>query len=177
MDTTEHQPTTTQNRREQCFLVYTSRCYVRCLSMEHRNPEKESLLEHYSNEVCSHVEAAISLFFGLIGTLIIMTVINTMAARVIFSVMYFVLGGLGLYFYIRLFYYRKLLEGLLLEKPYKDHQIRLQKHIFKKSKFIKWAQGISRHENGEYRLNWAWGMLALSSTVALLAWIIVFFSL
>lgn len=147
--------------------------------MESRKAERESLLEHYSNEVCSHVEAAISLFFGLIGTLIIMTIVNTLAARVIFSITYFFLGLLGVYFYVRLFYYRKLLEGILLEEPYKDYHIRLQNRVFKKSKFIaiKWTQRISRHEDGEYRLTWAWSMLILAIVTALSAWIIVFFSL
>lgn len=145
--------------------------------MESRKADKKSLLEHYSNEVCSHVEPAISLFFGLIGTLIIMTVINTDAARVIFSVMYFILGGLGLYFYVRLFYYRKLLEGLLLEEPYKDCHTRLQNRVFDESRLIRWTRRISRSENGEYCLNWAWFMLALAMVVAILSWIIVVFSL
>jgi hypothetical protein len=140
--------------------------------METRNPEKESLLEHYSNEVCSHVEAAISLFFGLIGTLIIMTVVNTFAARIVFSVMYFVLGGLGIYFYVRLFYYRKLLEGILLDEPYKDYHIKLQDRAFKESGFgfaIKLTQKISRDCKREYRMIWAWTMLLLAGATAISA--------
>lgn len=145
--------------------------------MELNKETKKSLLEHYSNEICSHIEAAISLFFGLIGTLILITVVNTIAARVIFSIAYFVLGGLGVYFYVRLFYYRKMLEGILLDEPYKDFHIKLQKRVFKKSKLIKLTQGFSRREKGEYRLNWAWFMLTVAIVIAFLSWIIVFFSL
>ncbi|MDH5788059.1 MAG: hypothetical protein OEZ40_07205 [Candidatus Bathyarchaeota archaeon] len=138
---------------------------------------RESLLEHYSNETCSHIEAAISLFFGLIGTLILMTVVNTVAARVVFSIMYFVLGGLGVYFYVRLFYYRTLLEGILLDEPYKDYHIKLQDRAFKRAKVIKWTQQISRRGHGEYQLWWAWVMLAVAVVVAFASWIIVAFSL
>jgi len=145
--------------------------------MESPKNANENLLGHYSNETCSHIEAAISLFFGLIGTLIIMEIINTLAARIAFSIMYFALGGLGVYFYVRIFYYRKLLEGILLDEPYKDHHIRLQDRVFKKSKFIEWTQQISRHGSGEYNLKWAWSMLALATVVAILSWIIVVFSL
>jgi len=145
--------------------------------MESKKTSKENLLEHYSNETCSHIEAAISLFFGLIGTLIIMEIINTLAARIAFSIMYFALGGLGVYFYVRIFYYRKLLEGILLDEPYKDYHIRLQDRVFKKSKFIEWTQRISRRGSREYNLEWAWSMLALAIVVAILSWIIVVFSL
>ena len=144
--------------------------------MEPEKATKESLLEYYSNATYSHIEAAISLFFGLIGTLILMTVVNTVAARVIFSIMYFVLGGLGVYFYVRLFYYRKLLEGILLDEPYKGYHIKLQGRIFKESRPIRWSHRISRGEKGKYRLNWAWFMLALAVGVAILSWIIVLFS-
>lgn len=145
--------------------------------MESRKAEKNSLLEHYSNEVCSHVEAAISLFFGLIGTLVIMTVVKTVAARIIFSIMYFFLGLLGGYFYVRLFYYRKLLEGVLLDEPYKDYHIELQDRIFRESRFIALTHWISRDYKREYRLRWAWIMLIVAMVTALSAWIIVFFSL
>jgi len=145
--------------------------------MEFRKAEKEGLLEHYSNEVCSHVEAVISLFFGLIGTLIIIEVVNTFAAQMVFSLAYFVLGGLGVYFYVRLFYYRKMLEGILLENPYKDYHIRLQNRVFKKSKTIAITQRISRDVKSTYRLKWAWFMLGLAIIIAISAWIIVVFSL
>jgi len=124
-------------------------------SAQSKKATKESLLEHYSNETCSHVEAAISLFFGLIGTLILMTVVNTVAARVVFSIMYFVLGLLGVYFYARLFYYRTLLDEILLDKPYKDYQTELQDRAFKRSTIIRLTQQISRRGNGEYNLFWA----------------------
>ena len=145
--------------------------------MEPKKVAKNGLLEHYSNEICSHIEAAISLFFGLIGTLIIMEIINTFFARLVFSLMYFVLGGLGVYFYVRLFYYRTLLEGILLDEPYKDYYIKLQDRAFKKSKIIRWTQRISRRESGEYQLWWAWVMLAMAMAVAIASWIIVVFSL
>ena len=145
--------------------------------MEPKKAVKNSLLEHYSNEICSHIEASISLFFGLIGTLIIMQIINTLWARIVFSIMYFVLGLLGVYFYVRLFYYRKLLEGILLDEPYKDYHIEFQDRAFKKSKIIKWTQRISRRESGEYNLWWAWVMLTLAVVVAIASWIIVVFSL
>jgi len=145
--------------------------------MESKKEVKETLLEHYSNEVCSHVEAAISLFFGLIGTLIIMTIINTFFARIVFSLMYFLLGFLGTYFYLRLFYYRKLLEGILVEEPYKEYHAMLEERTFKNSRLIKFTQRISRHKNGEYRLEWAWIMFALAIVVAFSSWMIVVFSL
>lgn len=145
--------------------------------METEKEAKKNLLEHYSNEVCSHVEAAISLFFGLIGTLIIMEVVNTVAARIVFSVTYFFLGLLGVYFYVRLFYYRKLLEGILLDKPYKDYHNELQDRVFRKSRIITVTHRLSRDPKREYRLTWAWFMLILAIVTALLAWIIVFFSL
>jgi len=138
---------------------------------------KESLLEHYSNETCSHVEAAISLFFGLIGTLILMTVVDTFAARVVFSTMYFALGLLGVYFYARLFYYRTLLDEILLDKPYKDYHTKLQERAFKRNIIIRWTQQISRRENGEYNLRWAWIMLSAAVVVAIASWVIVAFSL
>jgi len=138
---------------------------------------RKSLLEHYSNEVCSHIEAAISLFFGLIGNLILLTVVNTFAAQIVFSITYFVLGGLAVYFYIRLFYYRKLLDGILLDDPFKDYHIGFERRVFKKSRLIKWTWRISRHEKGEYRMSWAWFMLSLAIIVAILSWIIIVFSL
>lgn len=138
---------------------------------------KGSLLQHYSNETCSHIEAAVSLFFGLIGTLILMTVVNTVAARTVFSILYFLLGALGLYFYLRLFYYRKLLEEILLDEPFKDQHTRFQEHVFKESKLIRLTQRISRSKKGKYHMNWAWFMLALAVVVVILSWMIVFFSL
>ena len=145
--------------------------------MESKKSAENSLLEHYSNEICSHIEAAISLFFGLIGTLIIMEIIKTLVARIVFSTMYFVLGGLGVYFYVRLFYYRILLEGILLDEPYKDYHVKLRSRAFKRSRIIKLAQQISRRQSGEYQLWWAWSMLVLAMAVAIAAWIIVVFSL
>ena len=144
---------------------------------ESEKATKESLLEHYSNETCSHIEASISLFFGLIGALILMTVVNTVLARVVFTAMYFLLGLLGLYFYVRLFYYRKLLEGIILDEPFRDYHIRFQGRVFKESQLIRLTHRISRTEKGNYRMNWAWIMLALAVVVAILSWIIVFFSL
>lgn len=143
---------------------------------ESEKATKESLLEHYSNETCTHVESAISLFFGLIGTLILMTVVDTFFARAVFTVTYFLLGFLGLYFYVRLFYYRKLLEEILLDEPFREWHIRFQSRIFEESKLIRLTQWLSRAEKG-YRLNWAWIMLALAVAFAILSWIIVFFSL
>jgi len=142
---------------------------------ESEKATKESLLEHYSNETCSHIESAIALFFGLIGTLILMTVVNTVLARAVFTLTYFLLGLLGLYFYVRLFYYRKMLEEILFDEPFREWHIRFQGRIFKESKLIRLTQWISRTEKG-YRLNWAWIMLALAVVVAILSWIIVFFS-
>ena len=138
---------------------------------------RKSLLEHYSNEICSHIEAAISLFFGLIGTLILMTIVETNLARNTFSIMYFALGGLGVYFYVRLFYYRKMLEGILFDEPYKDLHIKLEDTVFNESEFIKRTQWFSRYKTGRYRLTWAWVMLALAIVVAISCWIIVYFSL
>jgi len=137
---------------------------------------RKSLLEHYSNEICSHIEASISLFFGLIGTLILMTIVETNVARNMFSFMYFALGGLGVYFYVRLFYYRKMLEEILFDEPYKNLQSELENRVFEKSGFIKLTQSISRQEEGKYRLIWAWSMLALAISVAILSWIILYFS-
>jgi len=146
--------------------------------MKSENAEKESLLAHYSNEVCSHVEAAIALFFGLIGTLFIMTRVDTLATRTVFSIMYFLLGGLGIYFYLRLFYYRKMLEQILLDEPYKDYHIRLQGRVFKRSGFIiKLTQWISRDDKSAYRMIWVWIMLVLAGVTAISAWIIVVRSL
>lgn len=145
--------------------------------MELNKEVKKSLLEHYSNETCSHIEAAISLFFGLIGNLILLAVVTSFAAQVVFSIMYFALGGLAVYFYIRLFYYRKLLEGILLDDPFKDYHIRLERRVFKKSKLIKWTWQISRRGKGDYRMSWAWFMLTLAIAVAILSWIIVVLSI
>jgi len=139
--------------------------------------EKISLFGHYSNEICSHVEAIVSLFFGAIGNLIIMQIVNTFAARIVFSVTYFFLGFLGVYFYARLFYYRILLEGILLEEPYKNYHIRLQSRVFKKSKIISYTQMLSRTPRSEYRLTWAWIMLSIAIVAAISSWAIVFFSL
>ncbi len=138
---------------------------------------KKSLLEHYSNEVCSHIEAAISLFFGLIGNLFLLTVLNSLFAKIVFSFTYFVLGILGVYFYIRLFYYRKLLEGILLDEPFKDYHIRLERRVLDESIPIKWARRLSRLKGGEYRMVWAWAMLIVASVAAIFSWIIVVFSL
>jgi len=146
-------------------------------SAQSKKATKESLLEHYSNETCSHVEAAISLFFGLIGTLILMTIVNTVAARVVFSIMYFVLGLLGVYFYARLFYYRTLLDEILLDKPYKDYHRELQDRALRRSIIIRLTQQISRHGNGEYNLRWAWAMLSAAVVVAIASWVIVILSL
>jgi hypothetical protein len=146
-------------------------------SAQSKKATKEGLLEHYSNETCSHVEAAISLFFGLIGTLILMTIVNTVAARVVFSIMYFVLGLLGVYFYARLFYYRTLLDEILLDKPYKDYHTELQDRAFKRSIIIRLTQQISRRGNGEYNLYWAWAMLSAAVVVAIASWVIVVLSL
>ena len=138
--------------------------------MKSEKAEKESLLAHYSNEVCSHVEGVIALFFSLIGTLFVMTRIESFFGQIVFSVMYFALGLLSVYFYVRLFYYRKLLEGILLEEPYKESHIRLEEGVFKQSKLIEWINARSRSENGEYDLNWAWFMLAVAIAVAILSW-------
>lgn len=148
-----------------------------CLSMESKKTVNGDLLQHYSNEVCSHIEAAISLFFGLIGTLVILTLVETLAARTVFSLLYFVLGFLGTYFYIRLFYYRILLEGVLLTTPFRDCHSILEKRVFAASKLIGLTQSISRHEDGEYRLSWAWFMLAIAIMAAILSWVVVVFSL
>lgn len=145
--------------------------------MKSKRAEKEALLQHYSNEVCSHVEAVISLFFGLVGTLIVMEVVNTVAAQAVFSIGYFALGGLGIYFYTRLFYYRKLLEGILLEDPYKDYHIKLQNHVVGRSRLIRLTLRLSRDAESAYRLNWAWLMLGLAVIIAFSAWATVFFSL
>lgn len=145
--------------------------------MKSKKAEKESLLAHYSNEVCSHVEGVIALFFSLVGTLFVMTRIKTLLGQTVFSVMYFALGFLSVYFYVRLFYYRKLLEGILLEEPYKESHIRLEEGVFKRSKLIEWVNARSRDENGKYNLNWAWSMLAVAIAVAILSWVIVISSL
>jgi len=136
-----------------------------------------SLLAHYSNEVCSHVEGVIALFFSLIGTLIIMTEIKSVLARTVFSVAYFALGLLAVYFYVRLFYYRKLLEGVLLKQPHRKAHFELEKRVFRKSKLIEWFNARSRSKGGEYRLGWAWFMLVVAIVVATSSWMIVFFSL
>ena len=138
---------------------------------------KKSLLEHYSNEVCSHIEAAISLFFGLIGNLFLLTVLNSLFAKIVFSFSYFVLGILGVYFYIRLFYYRKLLDRILLDEPFKDYYIRLERSVLEESVLIKWARRLSRFETGKYRMIWAWAMLTVAIVVAIFSWAIVVFSL
>jgi len=145
--------------------------------VEDEREAKKNLLQHYSNEVCMHVEAAISLFFGLIGTLIIMEIVNTVAARIGFSVMYFFLGLLGLYFYVRLFYYRKMLDGILLSEPYRDYHVELQDRAFRKSRVITLTHLLSRDIKREYKLKWAWIMLIPAIITALFGWIIVFFSL
>lgn len=137
----------------------------------------KGLLEHYSNEICSHVEAAVSLFFGLIGNLILITITKTVFARIIFSISYFLLGLLGVYFYFRLFYYRKLLEGILLEKPFKDFHVKLESLVFEKHKLIRWTNKFSRLKTGKYRMGWAWLMLGLAGSVAILSWIVVILSL
>lgn len=121
--------------------------------MRFKEPTTESLLAHYSNEICSHVEASIALFFGLIGALIIMEVINTFAARIVFSIVYFALGLLGMYFFVRLFYYRKLLDEILLSEPYKDYHLKLQDHVFVKSKLIELTQQISRNKKPDITSN------------------------
>lgn len=141
--------------------------------MKSEKAEKESLLAHYSNEVCSHVEGVIALFFSLIGTLLVKTRIESFFGQIVFSVMYFALGLLSVYFYVRLFYYRKLLEGILLEEPYKESHIRLEEGVFKQSKLIEWINARSRSESGEYNLNWAWFMLAVAIAVAILSWMMV----
>jgi len=138
---------------------------------------KRSLLEHYSNEVCSHIEAAISLFFGLIGNLFLLTVLKSLFAKIVFSFSYFALGILGVYFYIRLFYYRKLLDRILLDEPFKDYYIRLERRVLEESVLIKWARRLSRFERGEYRMIWAWAMLTVAIVVAIFSWAIVVFSL
>lgn len=135
----------------------------------------DSLLAHYSNEVCSHVEASIGLFFGLIGTLVIMEIVNVPVAYVIFSIVYFFLGGLGVYFYVRLFYYRKLLEEILLKEPYRDNHLKFQRRVFLQSKLIKATQSISITGKSEYRLRWAWLMLVLAVISAILSWLVVVF--
>jgi len=137
----------------------------------------KSLLEHYSNEICSHIEAAVSLFFGLIGNLILITITETILARIVFSISYFLLGLLGVYFYVRLFYYRKLLEGILLEKPFKDFHVKLESLVFEKHTLIRWTNKFSRLETGRYRMRWAWLMLMFAGSVAISSWIIVVFSL
>lgn len=133
----------------------------------------DNLLAHYSNEVCSHVEASIALFFGLIGTLIVIEIINTLAARIIFSLVYFVLGGLGMYFFVRLFYYRKMLEEILFSKQYRVTHVKFQSRVLPKSKLINATQWISRYKKGGYRLQWAWVMLILAGLIAILAWLII----
>jgi len=138
---------------------------------------RRSLLGHYSNEICSHIEAAVSLFFGLIGNLILITITETILARIVFSISYFLLGLLGVYFYVRLFYYRKLLEGILLEEPFKDFHVKLESLIFEKHKLMRWTQQFSRLKTGKYRMHWAWLMLVLAGSVAISSWIIVVFSL
>lgn len=145
-------------------------------STEKRSATKVSLLAHYSNEVCSHVEGVIALFFSLVGTLFIMTLIQSFLGRIVFSVMYFVLGFLAVYFYVRLFYYRKMLERILLKPPYRESHLEFENHVFKESKLIEWVHARSRRERG-YNLEWAWLMLVVAVIVALLSWIIVFFCL
>lgn len=148
--------------------------------MRSKKETKEGLLAHYSNEVCSHVEASIALFFGLIGTLIIMTVVKTLAALIVFSMVYFLLGWLGIYFYVRLFYYRKMLEQVLLDDPYKNYHIKFQDRVFREPGLglvTKLTQKISRNSKSEYRRIWVWIMLLLASVTAFVAWVIVCFSL
>ena len=149
----------------------------RYFKVEPGKEEIEMILQHYSAEVCSYIEASVSLFFGLVGTLIVLAEVETLLAKVIFSFVYFALGALGIYFYARLFYYRKLLEEVLLEEPYKNFHTKYEKRAFTNSRIIRLTQRISRHENGKYRLKWAWFMLAFSVLVAILSWAVIYFSL
>ena len=141
--------------------------------MKDQESETNGLLSHYSNEVCSHVEASIGLFFGIVGTLFILDRVENFYALIVFSVLYLLIGALGTYFFIRLFYYRKLLEEILLSKPYKEKHRNLKKQVLKHSRLIKLTDLISRTREGEYRLTWAWTMLALAGIAATLSWIVV----
>jgi hypothetical protein len=105
--------------------------------MEHDGRLTEVLLAHYSDETCSHIEASVSIFFGLIGLLIILDFTHSAAARIVLSVMYFALGALGAYYFVRLFYYRRLLEHALSCEPYLSHHIQLQERVFRESRLIR----------------------------------------
>lgn len=135
------------------------------------------LLGHYSSEVCSHLEGVIALFFSLLGILIMMTTTESFLGKALFSAVYFTLGFLALYFYVRLFYYRKMLEEIILEKPYRKSHLKLEKRVLGQSRLIKWMHSLSRSKKGEYNLRWAWLMLTVTVLVATLCWTTVFFSL
>lgn len=154
--------------------------HLKKLGVYLKSEEREAistLLEYYESEVTIHEECIIAMFFGLIGSLVIMTILDTFLSKLIFSFIYFSLGGLAIYYYIVLFYFGKMRDETLRHATLKPHYIEIHRRILKKSRIFRIITRFFIEKEVEYRLTWGWVIGAFASVLGLLAWAIVFFSM
>ena len=136
----------------------------------------DGLLGYYSRQTSAHVAPVISIFFSLIGLLVLVGNANTLLSRAFFSLAYFLLGALGAYFYGRLFYFGKLIDEILEHPNFATLHIQLREQAMKESTILRIVATVSETKRG-YRLLWAWIMLFSAGLLALISWAIVFFRL
>jgi hypothetical protein len=135
------------------------------------------LLGYYSRQVSAHVTPVISIFFSIIGLLILIRTANTLLSRAFFSLLYFLLGALGAYFYGRLFYFGKLVDEALVHPSFASLHTQLRERVVRKSVVLRIVVTVSETKEKGYRLFWAWLMFLFTGLLALISWAIVFFQL
>lgn len=135
------------------------------------------LMEIYSHQITAHVGPVVSVFFGLLGILIVLSQVNSTLAKAFLSLGYFTLGIVGVYFYGRLMYFGKLAENAAGYLGLANSHQTIKNNVLKKSKLLTLVAGLSESEVEGYNLNWAWIMLAIATVVAFTFWYVIFFDL
>ena len=135
------------------------------------------LLRYYSTQVSAHVGPVVSMFFGVVGLLIIISGSNTFASRVFFSLIYFSLCALGAYFYGRLMYFGKMVDEVLQRPEWRSCHEQIREKVMGESTMLKIVAKVSEKRLIGYRLTWAWIMLGCAWLAAFLSWAVVFFQL
>lgn len=133
------------------------------------------LLKYYAAQVSAHVGPVISIFFSIIGMLVIIQGSQSLVSRVFFSILYFVLCVYGAYFYGRLMYFGRLVEETLQRSDSSFIHNQLRETVMRRSRILRAVAKVSEAEETGYRLTWAWIGLGCAGIGALLSWIVIFF--
>jgi len=148
-----------------------------CVYLKSEREAISNLLEYYESEVTIHEECIIAMFFGLIGTLVIMTILDTFLSKLIFSFIYFSLGCFAIYYYIVLFYFSKMRDEILRHVSLRPHHIEFHRRVLKKSRIFRIVTPLFLEEEVVYRVTWGWIIGAFASILGFLAWAIIFYSM